>query len=168
MYKAWENMKSRCYNPYFTGYKHYGGRGIKVCVEWENSFPQFLMDMGVPPKGLSLDRIDVNGDYCKENCRWATPKEQANNTRSTTFVNGRPLQIVAEEAGLNPRTLHYRVKANWKDLLKKVRRPLYTYNGVTDSLSGWAKRLDIDLKSLWKRIDRGEHPDRVFRPKGVK
>jgi hypothetical protein len=81
-YIAWLNMKARCENTNKKEYKHYGGRGIKVCDKWKN-FEIFYEDMYSSYKrGLTLDRIDVNGNYCKENCRWITIQEQSNNKRS--------------------------------------------------------------------------------------
>ena len=85
-YSSWSGMKERCLNKKHMGFYSYGGRGITICDEWINSFETFLRDMGIRPKGTSLDRIDVNGNYCKENCRWATPREQRRNTRNTTIV----------------------------------------------------------------------------------
>lgn len=80
-YQSWDNMIQRCTNPYASKYEYYGGRGIKVCDRWKEDFRNFLEDMGERPKGMTLDRINVNGDYLLENCRWTTPKEQVRNRR---------------------------------------------------------------------------------------
>jgi hypothetical protein len=80
------HLKGRCDTPSCKDYKDYGGRGISYTEKWK-SFEGFEEDMGPTwEEGLSLDRIDVNGNYCKENCRWATPTEQANNKRSNHYI----------------------------------------------------------------------------------
>lgn len=77
-YKSWKNMRQRCRNK---ANRWYGKRGITVCDEWENSFRAFYRDMGEKPEGLTLDRIDNDKGYCKENCRWASPSVQSTNKR---------------------------------------------------------------------------------------
>lgn len=79
-YRSWQKMLARCRNPNSSAWKDYGGRGIAVCERW-HSFTNFLADMGERPEGRSLDRIDVDGNYEPDNCRWATPREQRNNIR---------------------------------------------------------------------------------------
>lgn len=87
-YRIWRLIKDRCDNPRSHAYKDYGGRGIRMCREWYN-YETFLKDMGRrPSKEHSIDRIDVNGDYCPENCRWATWHQQAANRRNKPMVTG--------------------------------------------------------------------------------
>lgn len=85
-YNTWRCMRSRCNSIKSHEYYLYGGRGIKVCDAW-NNFINFYNDMGERPEGKKLDRIDTNGDYYKENCRWVTPKENSNNRRPYKTVN---------------------------------------------------------------------------------
>lgn len=82
-YEAWRGMRQRCLNPNFLPYKNYGGRGIKICDRWLQSYQNFLDDMGRKPGAdYSLDRIDNNRGYYPDNCRWATKSEQRRNQRS--------------------------------------------------------------------------------------
>ena len=82
-YRQWQGAKGRCFNESSRDFPRYGGRGISMCPLWAGSFAAFFADMGECPAGLSLDRINVNGNYEPGNCRWATPYEQAVNRRNT-------------------------------------------------------------------------------------
>lgn len=109
-FAVWHSMKERCECPTYPAYKNYGARGIKVCKRWSDSFEAFWLDMGLLyAPGLSLDRIDNNGNYEPENCRWSTAKEQGNNTRKTRFVLGKPLSYWVEKTGIGRTTLLYRL-----------------------------------------------------------
>lgn len=89
LYHVWSNMKRRCHDERFPDYQRWGARGIKVCSKWMD-YKTFEEDM-LPSykKGLQLDRVDNDGDYCPENCKWSTPREQSNNKRNNNFIEYR-------------------------------------------------------------------------------
>jgi hypothetical protein len=115
-YLTWAAMKNRCKNATHRSYPHYGGRGIKVCARWAGSdgLRYFIADMGRRPLGMTLDRIDPNGDYTPDNCRWATLQTQRRNRRDTPKVTafGRTQSFAewAEETGISLRALRQRVQ----------------------------------------------------------
>jgi len=86
IYNCYHSIKGRCYNKKEKAYPHYGGRGIIMCQRWLDSFENFVKDMGEKPEGTSIDRIDVNGNYSPENCKWSTQKEQVSNRRKTKIM----------------------------------------------------------------------------------
>jgi hypothetical protein len=124
-------MISRCYNKKNKNYPNYGGRGIKICDRWlqkDTRFQNFLDDMGFPPNRKSqIDRIDNDGNYCKENCRWACNKENNRNRGNLRLLTheGKTQCIAAwaEEKKINERTLHWRLK-HWDSIAEALDTPL--------------------------------------------
>lgn len=110
-YETWRNMKKRCNYSGCKAYPYYGGRGITYCDRWEN-FLDFLKDMGERPQGMTLERIDVEGNYDKNNCRWATLDEQSMNRRNTIWVfhGGKLISVreAAKDIGKCERTIRWR------------------------------------------------------------
>lgn len=150
IYRAWVSMRSRCKNENHIQYGNYGGRGIKVCQEWDD-FRVFLKDMGEKPQGSSLDRIDNNGNYCKENCRWTDTKTQCNNKRTTKFHNFDNKLITRQEylqeTGLNKTELRYRQnkeKYKQKGLKKRERK------GTFQCCNGASRDKNNPLHSMYK------------------
>lgn len=117
----WNNMKARCYNPKSTSYKRYGMRGISVCDEWKEDYSKFekwALEHGYS-KELTLDRIDPDGNYCPNNCRWATQKEQQNNRRNTIHITYQSETHTIPEwsiiTGIPVGTLYGRYYRGWDD-----------------------------------------------------
>lgn len=163
-YGIWQQMIERCYNKSNKYYARYGGRGITVCPEWRNNVRAFVNDMGMPPKGKMLDRIDNNGPYCKENCRWITAKEQANNTSRnrliTAFGKTQTLQQWADETGIKAMTIKERLNSGWSN-----ERALSDPKEWT--LTDLAKEMGIKPSTLSERIRRGWSLSRaVHQPTG--
>lgn len=118
IYKIWSGMHSRCKTTSATGYKNYGGKGIKVCQRWE-SFSCFLEDMGIPSDGQSIERNDSSRDYEPGNCRWATRIEQNRNQSDLVYINyagkRQCAAAWAEELGVQASTLIARRRNQWPD-----------------------------------------------------
>lgn len=116
IYLIWQGIKNRCLNEKAFAYKDYGGRGIKICDEWKNSFEKFYEDMSETYiKGLTIERKEVNGNYEKSNCTWITRAEQANNRRTTiyidTFWGKMTIKDAAKIVGIGWQAMYVRVKS---------------------------------------------------------
>lgn len=127
MYWSWIGMRRRCYDPKKEEYKHYGGRGIKVCSRWNNSFENFYADMKKGwYKGATIERKNVDGDYEKSNCTWTTNKRQRYNCTNTIWVTYEGSRMCLADAcvlaGVNYMTAYSRVRYGWiskgKDIFK--------------------------------------------------
>jgi hypothetical protein len=118
-------MRTRCYNPAYYLYERYGGRGVVVCEKWHR-FSGFIEDMGIAPVGLSLDRIDSNGNYFKENCRWSSMKTQqrnrTNNLVIACFGEEKPLSEWAEDCrcSVSYATLYMRINELHWDVERSI------------------------------------------------
>lgn len=113
-YRSWVSMKNRCNNKNDKSYHRYGARGIRVCKRWDESYENFLSDMGRrPSEAHSLDRIDNMKGYSPDNCRWATPVEQSNNRRSNRIIThcgeSKTLAQWSKETGINSYTIKARI-----------------------------------------------------------
>lgn len=137
---VWRAMRQRCYRHRDTKFPYYGGRGIKVCERWE-SFSNFLEDMGEAAPGLTLDRINNDGNYEPSNCRWATRSQQARNTSITLILTYRGVTKSAadwaDEVGLKAKTLDGRIRRGWT-LERALKTPLLSIYEV--SRLGTAKK----------------------------
>lgn len=183
--ESYRQMIRRCNNKNSKDYKRYGGRGIKVCNRWRDKtkvkigeyitgrggphpryttqgFINFCEDMGEKPKGMTLDRIDVNGDYEPNNCRWATPKQQANNRRDNIKTpSGKTIHEYADESGLNYDTITARLRRGWtlEDAIRIESGGRDTHTKYVtkegESLNSFAKRNGIHRAVIYDRLRRG-------------
>lgn len=126
----YSHMKARCYNKNRWNYQYYGARGIKICDEWKNNYQAFkkwALENGYQDN-LSIDRIDVNGNYCPENCRWTTDKEQKNNTRRNHYItyNGKTQSMSkwAEELNISYTVLRARINRSKWSIEKAFTKPV--------------------------------------------
>lgn len=154
---VWSHMIQRCTNPACHEYHNYGGRGIKVCSRWTVS-TNFLKDMYPSYKeGLSLDRIDNDGDYSPENCRWVTSKEQNRNKRNNRVLSykGETLCLVdwAHKLGMPANTLVYRLRRKWpveRLLTTPVNKPMIVnFKGKFGTISQHSKRTGLSYSKIY-------------------
>lgn len=130
LYLSWMHMIARCECPTDKAYPSYGGRGIKVCERWHD-INAFIADMGERPKGMSIDRINNDGNYEPGNCRWATALEQAGNKRRSIRIDGMCLMQKCRQVGIKYSSALYRVKKgeNVETVVKDMIGKLSTLNG---------------------------------------
>lgn len=133
IYSIWNTMKHRCLNPNFSKYKNYGHRGISICDEWKDNFPNFLnwsLNNGYQ-ENLTLDRVDVNGNYEPSNCRWVSQKDQQRNRTNTIYVffkeQSKPLIQWCEELNLPYTTMKSRINVLKWDVEKAFTTPIKQY-----------------------------------------
>jgi len=163
-------MIMRCHNPNSTAYAHYGGRGISVCEEWREYLPfaEWAKSNGYH-EGLTIDRIDANGDYCPENCRWATFKEQANNKTNNRYITylgeTKTMSQWSEIVGVDPGTIAFRLDNGWsveKALTTTPQHTDITYRGKTMSAEAWGKEIGISPTTLRGRMLLGWSDDAII------
>lgn len=168
-YNSWTGMIQRCENPNHPRYADYGGRGIKVCRQWRQSFATFIKDMGKKPAPrMQVERRDNDGPYDPKNCYWATRKQQANNTRASRFLefDGQSLTISqwADKLGVRASTLQLRLAHGWSvqqtmtipvSASNKIHAALLNHNGETLPLAEWARRAGISHQRLRWRLNHG-------------
>lgn len=176
-YTTWLAMLGRCNNESNKAFLRYGGRGIWVCKEW-NIFDKFIEDMGPRPLGKSLDRIDNNSGYTKENCRWGTRSEQQNNRRNNHIIDfnnqRKTLTQWARELGICSDTLKRRIALGWpieeafgaplifkptetkrwKASRQKIGKH-FLFRGKTQNISAWAREFNILPQMVYQRLDLG-------------
>lgn len=163
-YVIWQQMIQRCYNPKQRSYKRYGGAGITVCDRWRYSFPNFFSDMGHPPDGMTLDRIDNSKGYEPSNCRWATPEEQANNRKTNVFIEYENKTMTIAGWARHYGIPYHWVKARYKSGVRppelfstknhrgENKKYLVEYQGRQVSLKELSSITGVNLQTLYYRI----------------
>ena len=172
-YTTWVSMRARCKYKSSPSYPNYGRRGITVCERWASSFENFLEDMGVRPEGTSIDRIDNDGSYTPENCKWSTRKEQNRNQRRCRMRTWKgetlPLIVWAERTGFHEETIRSRLRRglNVEDALTQPLTPpvppprpktTITVGNKSLNLKEWSGVTGTPVSTLKSRLHRGWAP----------
>lgn len=168
LYRTWANMIARCQYKGASGYENYGGRGIKVCERWLNSFDAFVEDMGQRPPKHTIERNDNNGNYEPGNCRWATMKEQQRNKRASRFteIKGEKFHVaaLAESSGVDMRTIVYRIEQGWP--IEKVLSKKRHYNNVESQKKAVAAHAAMKRAQTHCKNGHELTPENVYEYKG--
>lgn len=179
-YKAWQSMKDRCYNPNNRFYHRYGGRGITVCDRWmdpENGFENFLEDMGRKPfSKAQLDRIDNDGIYEPDNCRWTTQKINARNKSNNHLITvcgvTATISEFSEKHGLNWSLIGRRASTgcdHTESVLKKPKeKNKVLYNNEEVTLSELSREFDIPIQTIWRRFKDGWPIEEIIKGRKLK
>lgn len=164
-FSTWDGMKSRCYNKNVTHYSKYGGRGIKVCQRWLESFENFYADMGQKPSGdHSIERRDNDGDYSPDNCIWATAREQALNRKTNVYltINDTTRTMIewSEISGVSLGRIWSRKKAGYsgEDLINPRYIGSLTFRGITKTQKEWSEITGIKKSTIAMRINKYKWP----------
>jgi len=158
-------MHRRCYETNNPAYASYGGRGIRVCERWHD-ISNFVKDIVSIPDGMSLDRINNDGDYSPENCRIATPRQQSNNTRANILIcidgTTKTLAQWVDVYDISYGTVHRRIQqgVSYVDALSKPlrRKQVITHNGETKTIREWADLIGTTYWNMYQRIYRRGWP----------
>lgn len=194
LYRIYASMKQRCFDEKSESYSRYGGRGITICDEWlgndgAGKFMEWALangyDENAPSGQCTIDRIDNNGNYCPQNCRWVNMDIQAKNKSKpqiTICGETHSLKEWSNMTGLSTSTLRQRIKAGWKDeeiiytpkeegRTERLVHPcskIITYNGETHNLVEWSKICGISNKTISERLRRGYSVEEaLFKKKGA-
>ena len=177
-YNAWSDMKARCNTPTHKSYPRYGGRGITVCARWQDSFLNFIEDMGTKPSSeLSLDRIDNDGDYEPDNCHWTNQVAQARNTSVNRLVTYKgQTKCMAEwleVLNLPRQTMEDRIDKGWSvekafETPIKEKEIFLTYRGETMNMAQWAGRIGISTGCISSRLKKNWPVEKIIETKSAK
>lgn len=171
LYGIWSGMKDRCKNPAKASYEHYGGRGISVCEEWKNDFMAFYewaLANGYE-ENLSIDRIDVNGNYEPSNCRWVDDLTQDSNKTNNKYVEIDGIKYTVPQLerkyGINRNALYARArKLGYVKEILNERNKKIQYKGQFYSKTALAKKLGLSIQCLTYRINAGWNEDDLIKP----
>lgn len=140
VYNSWTNMLNRCTNKNLPAYKNYGGRGIKVCIKWM-TFKGFYEDMGDRPEGMTIDRINNDGDYKLSNCKWSTKREQESNTRRNVWLEYKGCR-------LNTKQWSIKLRINYSTFIKRLARGWSIERAINTFAKPRRKRVNGLLESI--------------------